>query len=648
MRFFPPALIRCLTAGLCGFVLTAVLPAADLRTWTDSTGKFTVKARFGGLADGKVTLDVEGGQPVEIPLDKLSAADQTYIKSLPADNPFQPKTVNPFAPRSTTPAPAPGGAAPPASASGMVDDSGAFESRIVRPPLASARSIELFNSGDGWQVDPAALASAEARSFAGKPFRLPPKTNFHEKTSAIVFNPAGTHALVGFHQNFPRDTTHTRLVLVDLASGKVTANRTTGGQLAPLALADDARTVVMKRDEFGFGNSDRLEVWQLSESAITKGPAWRPFDDDKGSDRDVLLAEFTAQGELLTASAGGKVIAWSVEPLQPLWTCLSAKGCRPALSPNRRFLLTADKNQLSLLDLERQQVVAAMPMPSRAFPKLSFNQSGSRFAAMTQSVGYVWDTATGQQVREIESSLLPAMGSPAPILFANDDQILCGGKYLVDLPSLIPLWQYDGADKSVEVGDAVWFVVTDGERNPAVLFGARLPQPGVKEALDKAMADPNFFIVKPGARLKLNLDRLPDPAERDKLRETLTRKLQEKELQVDPAAEVELTAYFDPPQQKDVAYHGFGGLQTVSFNETIARLELTWQGQKVWQTSASNQPFVVNRSRDEPLQEAIRKYEKPNYGFFSGVTLPRMIVRPGNGSGSRMLGSSRVTTTGIR
>ncbi len=628
--------------GLCWLlVATSVGVSAEIRTWTDSTGKFQVRAKFVSLTVGKVTLELEAGGQVEIPLNKLSAADQTYVKALPADNPFQPKEASPFAP--TRPAAPTGGAS-----RGVVDDSGSFESRLIRPNVAAVPVLSLFNSGEGWQIDPALLAPAQVDDHAGKPIRLPPKSAFHEKGVGIVFNPAMTHAVVGYNQSFPKEQTHTRLVLVELKTGKVLANRTTGGQLAPMALADDGRTVVMRRDEFGFGNSDRLELWTLSEQAIHKAEAWLPFDGDMGGDRDVLLAEFAADGRLITASAGGKVIAWDLNPVTPVWTCVGGKGCRPALSPNRKFLLLADKDQVALLDLERQRVAAAMPAPQGAFPKFSFHHSGSRFAVMTQTNCVVWETATGQQFREMEPALVPGWGTPEPPLFANDEQVLISGRYLIDLPSLIPLWQYDGADTAVQAANAVWFLVSDGERNPGVMFGAKLPQPGVKDALEKALADPNFFVVKPGTAIKLNLERFPDADQREQVRQALTRQLQEKELRVDPGAEVELVAYFDPPQQKVVVYHGFGGTEGVNFNETVAHLELKWQGQNLWQATASNQPFFIQRNRDEPLQEAIRRYEKPNYGFFTGATLPRMLVRPGQGGNSRMLGTSRVTTTGIR
>src|SRR4051812_43529194 len=89
-----PAIAGALTMGVALLGLTAAL-AADQRTWTDSTGKFTIKAKFVSLADGKVTLEQEDGSKVEIELTKLSAADQKVAQDLAKgdDNPFKTKTA---------------------------------------------------------------------------------------------------------------------------------------------------------------------------------------------------------------------------------------------------------------------------------------------------------------------------------------------------------------------------------------------------------------------------------------------------------------------------------------------------------------------------------------------------------------------------
>jgi hypothetical protein len=58
----------------------AASPAA--RIWTDATGQFTVEAALVAVKDGKVLLIKANGSVLELPLSKLSVADEDYLRSL--------------------------------------------------------------------------------------------------------------------------------------------------------------------------------------------------------------------------------------------------------------------------------------------------------------------------------------------------------------------------------------------------------------------------------------------------------------------------------------------------------------------------------------------------------------------------------------
>lgn len=57
---------------------------ADLRTWTDSTGSFSVKAEFSGMSGSNVQLRREDGKIIKVPLARLSEADQAYVQKIRA------------------------------------------------------------------------------------------------------------------------------------------------------------------------------------------------------------------------------------------------------------------------------------------------------------------------------------------------------------------------------------------------------------------------------------------------------------------------------------------------------------------------------------------------------------------------------------
>ena len=73
-----------------------VLSVTDLkRTWSDSSGTFTVEAEFLGLEKDTVRLRRADGKELEVPLDQLSEADQKAARKLAEaptpviDNPFE-------------------------------------------------------------------------------------------------------------------------------------------------------------------------------------------------------------------------------------------------------------------------------------------------------------------------------------------------------------------------------------------------------------------------------------------------------------------------------------------------------------------------------------------------------------------------------
>jgi endoglucanase Acf2 len=67
--------------GLTGsHPLAPAATPAELRTWSDSGGKYHVRARLSGQAAGNVQLELESGRQMTIRLERLSPDDQAYVK----------------------------------------------------------------------------------------------------------------------------------------------------------------------------------------------------------------------------------------------------------------------------------------------------------------------------------------------------------------------------------------------------------------------------------------------------------------------------------------------------------------------------------------------------------------------------------------
>jgi hypothetical protein len=54
----------------------------ELREWVDNSGTFRVTARLVQFAGGKVRLEKENGEVIEVPLDRLSENDRNYLMEM--------------------------------------------------------------------------------------------------------------------------------------------------------------------------------------------------------------------------------------------------------------------------------------------------------------------------------------------------------------------------------------------------------------------------------------------------------------------------------------------------------------------------------------------------------------------------------------
>ncbi len=109
--------MRCLFLAVCCGCALALCGTAAAREWTDATGKFKVQGELVAVRAGKVIIEKADGSIISVPLEKLCAADQEFLKSADKPKPADPKTdpaPSPVpmpakvpTPAATTPMPAP-------------------------------------------------------------------------------------------------------------------------------------------------------------------------------------------------------------------------------------------------------------------------------------------------------------------------------------------------------------------------------------------------------------------------------------------------------------------------------------------------------------------------------------------------------------
>ena len=620
------------------FALTAPLSGQELRKWTDSTGSFSIEAKFVSLVDGKVSLQTADGELIEVPLDRLSAADKTHATSeaaKAASNPFKRKAANPFTsvPRSTGAATTPGiGSPPPVSGS----------PREFRADAGSARMVAMAGEGE-WKIEP-----DSGPKFSGqlRPIPLPPKTEFFEKPVGLCVSGNGRYAVVGYFFQAPgqRSGGRARLALSDLQEGKgLGSGVVPDANFVPIALHDSGTKVLMRSDEFGFGNHDQLEMWALTKTGIERQTKWTPYDAAERGNRDVQWAAYLGEDRLATSNDQGQLIVWDANTGKGIYQ-LHIKGT-PALSPGGKYLAFLTDSQVGILDAAAGNVLAMQTSPMRG-GRLAFTPSGTRLVGATSGNLYTWDVATGELQRETQ---IEGAGFHGFLICPSEEHAIGDHYRLYDLVNQLALWEYRGIGQMAATGGVCWMSVVGGANQPAALVPARLPHKAIDQKLAETLADPNFFIFKPGATVKLDLSKLPDEAGRKEAQDGLTKKLAEQNIKVNSSAAVTLVAEMKKGDRKTLRFrmHGFGGFKTEEHKITqyTTTLSIVYQDKSLWRTSGTNLPFFfVQLEEDETLKQFMKKRDKPDYEWFGRITLPKMLTSQASQS---TLGVSNVTVSGI-
>ena len=194
---------------------------------------------------------------------------------------------------------------------------------------------------------------------------------------------------------------------------------------------------------------------------------------------------------------------------------------------------------------DKQEIVAAKETPhDLGGPMLAFSPSGNKLACIAGDRIVVWEMATGKVEKDFT---LPGLWIHGAIDFP-DDGFLLGQPTIPDR-----IGEPDQAlalRRRGEYMHAGWdkFFAPSGNERGGLLLAAKLPHAEAADMLKKALKQPDLFVFHKGTTVKLDVAGIPDPAERTKAEESLTKKLQDLNCSVDPSAEVEVVAWIEGPK----------------------------------------------------------------------------------------------------
>ncbi|WP_197453798.1 SHD1 domain-containing protein [Caulifigura coniformis] len=612
-----------MTLSVSGGSLFAQAPQP--RKWKDATNKFEIEATFVSEVNGLVTLRQTNGENVEIQLKELSSADIAYIRKerTNSKSPFKAKPdASPFEPKSR----------------GRMPAKDAEQSRASNPtgpasiPVNWDEATLLAAPGASEWKAPAIEPEAKRKS---KSSQIPPKRDFAEKLTHIATGEG--FAILGYIEPVSRsraDSGKTRLVRVNLETGKTEGTILVEGVYALMDVSPNGEEFLMREEAEHGQPGSVLEIWKPAGKEIERLKAFSPLESEKSQNK-VQVALLGVNGRAVVANYGNRGGIFNIADGQALTT--AQKVYSACLSPDKKYaaILT---DSLLVVDLESGDTIASLPTTLKHGAVLAFSPDGKRLAAGFSSAITAWDLATGEVYRDEIISGVTAVQT-LPFLWTSPTHLLVG-MTLVDLENHLPLWTYVGAERAANYGGAT-LLAADRAGQAGALVSTDLPHPAATTALKQALGSPGLFAVKPGTPVSIDVSGLPDAAEQEKVKSALETQLAAAGLKSTPGAPVTLKATLTSAS-KEEQYRVLGaGLETRSVNVTryTSKVELVAGGQTAWQSSSGSGPsFLVRPKADETLEDAIRNSSKPNYDFFSKVSIPHYVMQPGKTS----LGTSNV------
>ncbi|MEZ6133648.1 MAG: SHD1 domain-containing protein [Pirellulaceae bacterium] len=426
-------------------LLTTVVQAQEIRTWTSRAGGFSVEASLEDVVNGNVVLKKSDGATLSVPLEKLSLGDVRYIDTVMRE--AQSAVVGKEMKESPADAPEPDAITP------EMDDS--TDKDAVRgrtPPLTSPNRST-------WQVAPDLGEIALMK--AARRLAIPTPTRFG---SLKVILPESASPYAGVFQQ----STPAVLTCFDIRSGRKSGQlEFANGFVQHIALSPDGRQVAWHT------------AGQKSVSIAALTGNRRPTELDLGepfasvnylafSNRDTLLVSNVSAQSLGVWSLKSKTKEHSI-PLPP-----GTDGKLMTLSHGGHYLAVAPRSQgtIQIYDLRNGAMAGRLEMPPsqsgtvvHSIEAVAFSQDGQEISVIysgSQSSGInIWRINNGELAKQIEfkqslSSLASGMYSDGFVLQYLPDEKgwLLHGRAVIDRA----------------VGSLVW---TDPDQSPSATMSRR-------------------------------------------------------------------------------------------------------------------------------------------------------------------------------
>ena len=615
--------------------------APELRSWTDSSGKFTVKAKLISSIDGKVKLEKEDGRVINLTLEELSAKDQQYLEEL-AKAAAENDPENPFAGGVPNPDSNPFEPSGRSNSKTLVEStSNRVRTKILTPTISNL--ISFKSPADNFQPDPFEPTGKKLdRSIDYSTVMT--EHEFHHDYS-VCFSRNNKFAAVCISNPFEN---RSAINIANLETGETIASAEIQiKKLAVMAIADDGKTVITVPKSVG--NSRNLDVWNIEGNIVRKTVSWRSSRFRSNSKFRPDAGLFVDPNKLLTL--GNHLALWNIDGADCVYSIRSRESfvhsSSPALSPGRNQVALAYDHSIFVIEAETGTVVSELKTGDDPVEQLAFSQSGQLLAGISRSTGSidVWDI----QTRELIQQLGTADQGVKSLHWCGDRYLLINGSELIDVELRTPIWRYDVSRAELVNGhDGRFWIIGSNRMKPI-----DLPHKDFDDQTATLNPD-DLLLLKPGAELSIHFDTVFAPAVEQRILRQMEQNLNSIDVVVTKDAELQLIASVKKLRESTATVRPFASgpfgrrrsTETITYTPHLATISLVKNGNEMWSKSRRFGPgSVIDGNENETSQQTADRLCKPQPEFFSSRKFPRYFAQLPSG---KVLGTSEITLEGIQ
>lgn len=604
---------------------------AKARVWRAAVGGYQVEAVLLDRTPTTVRLQKADSRIVTVPIAKLSKADQDYLKTLPADDqdPFAGGAPAPLTMRPGSPTAEPAGA--PAGQPGEPFEL-SDEGREIAFGQAPAAALEPDPMPRLLKLQPGSVQIREVDAY-DKPSEL------------CVVDPSQSLVAISISRNVAGRPLET--------AGALFVGQLPNGPFREIIRAKETMhildhhpgtgqsLVVTKSDQFQRGGE--IQIW---DGLATGAPQARfrglmPGHDKPGFKPKAEQAWLLAK-DIAIVQVNDALYCWDFAKNQLLYrtarnTVNSLR--RPSFSGGRRYFALPVADGFQLVDSASGKDLGFVQADTISSGGVAFHPDGKRVAIASSNAWGVYDC---QAAKMTQSGTVAAHLHNRLTGWVNDHCFLTDNGSVLDVNAAMVVWNYYASPSASKyLSDGALSVVST-HRQQLRVDTLPMLDPQAKQAIQQLPQRGELMITQPGTEVRVVIS--AEDAEIEPLQTALEESIARAGWKVNPNAPLAIIATIGRGKPYDLKYRQgarLGGqVHTVNIHPFTATLEIRDAKQVLWRRETENHvPRLLFLRGGETVQQAVKRYERPQPSFFSSMRIPTRIPKPEIAKG---LGRSRL------